>query len=333
MQDAVEATARRLRLAAALILAAMAVSAATAPGASAAQVCGVTGPRICVDVVANNASVSPSAVTPTYASFTVIITNEAKNNVTHVTLRDAVGGGTFFSATPSVGTCTPSGQCTFGSLPSGGQVAVTIQAQTAAVDGTITNTATVSFDEGINDSPAADPKQDTVTNSASTPVQSVVGKADSLVPSNTEVQLDTDPTFNDKTSPADPNIGRAKIPATAHAAITASLEEVTAPAPCPKKEICRSGAWVHATVPGTFLTAPLEFTLHWNKTLVLKSQSTKNLNVLKTECLTGCPVVVISRRCTAASGPTPGNPCLTNIAEDANEFRATVLSSENGYMR
>jgi hypothetical protein len=196
----------------------------------------------------------------------------------------------------------------------------------------VTNTATVSFDESFNDSPGADPKQDTVAASAPTHVAAVQGAATSVVPSDTAVQLDTDPTRQDVTTPANPNIGRARVPASAHDPITASLEEQNAAFTCPKKEICRSGAWLHAVIPGTFSPA-LEFTLHWNKSLVPKSQSTKNLNVLKTECLTGCPVVVISRRCTSSTPPTPRNPCLTNIAEDANEFRATVLSSENGYMR
>lgn len=334
MQAAVVATARRLRLAAVLFLGVLAVSAATAPGASAAP-CNPITPRICVAVVASSGTVTPSTATlPKFVSYDVKITNEATSTATHVTLTDALTDlGTIVSATPTTGTCTSttaSATCAFGSVPSNGGVTVTILVRAPDGEGQVTNAASVSFDEGINDNPANTGKQDTVTASASSLV-TTTGPAVSLVPSNTDVQLDTD-TTTQTTTPGNPNIGRANVPASIHAPITASLEEVPGTTPCPKKEICRSGAWLHATIPGTFSPA-LEFTLHWNKSLVPKSQSTKNLDVLKTECLTGCPVVVISRRCTATSPPTPGNPCLTNVEEDANEFRATVLSSENGYMR
>jgi uncharacterized repeat protein (TIGR01451 family) len=342
IKAAVEGTARRLRLLAVLsFLATLAVSAATASGATAASGCGDPTARICVQVVGSSDTVSPSVVTPNFVSYTVLITNQGKSNATHVTLTDTVAVGTFVSANPSAGTCSPAPggtRCAFGSLASGAQVKVTVLAQAPAQlpappDG-ITNTATVSIDEGVNDSPTPDPKQDTFTASATT-VAAPAGTAASLVPTNTTVDIDTDPTFADKTTPANPNIGRAKVPASAHDPLVASLDEVSGSVPpCPKKEICRAGAWLHADIGGGQAFSPaLEFTLHWNKSLVPKQQSTKNLHVLKTECLTGCPVVVISRLCSAKAPPTPRNPCLTNIAEDANEFRATVLSSENGYMR
>jgi uncharacterized repeat protein (TIGR01451 family) len=341
MQDAVEATARRLRLAAALIFATLGVVAVTAPGASAASGCGDPTARICVQVTGSSDTVSPSVVTPNFVSYTVLITNQGKSNATHVTLTDTVAVGAFVSANPSTGTCSPvpgGTTCAFGSVPSGASVKATIlapaPAQLPAPPAGITNSATVSIDEGVNDGPTPDPKQDTFTASATT-VAAPAGTADSLVPSNTEVQIDTDPTFNDKTTPADPNIGRARVPASAHDPVVASLDEVPGSVPpCPRKEICRAGDWLHADIgDGQTFSPALEFTLHWNKSLVPKQQSTKNLNVLKTECLPGCPVFVISRRCTAANPPKPNDPCLANIVETATEFQATVRSSENGYMR
>lgn len=336
MQDALEATARRLAVFAALLVATLAVSAATAPNASAA--CGVTGPLVCVDVAGSSATVSPSTqsltgLLPTFVSYDVTITNQAKSTVTHVALSDAVAGGTLVSTAPSTGTCTPDGaQCTFGSVPSGGRVTATITVRAPLAEGQIANTATVSFDEAFNDGPTADPKQDTVAATATTLVQAVAGEAASLVPSGQEVQLDTDPTHADATTPQDANIGHARVPASAHPAINATLNEETAPFSCPKKVICRTGAWLHADIPGTF-TPALEFTLHWNKVLVLPQQSVKNLAVLHTACLTGCAIEVISARC-SSSNPAPAElPCLSDVVETASEFRATLHSRTNGYMR
>jgi hypothetical protein len=71
--------------------------------------------------------------------------------------------------------------------------------------------------------------------------------------------------------------------------------------------------------------------------LVPKQQTVKNLAVLHTDCIVACPkttvVQVISRRCTSPD-PAPGElPCLSGVEETATEFRATLHSSENGYMR
>ena len=128
---------------------------------------------------------------------------------------------------------------------------------------------------------------------------------------------------------------QARVPASDHPPLTASLNEDPAPFVCPKKVICRNGAWVHADIgDGRAFSPALEFELHWSKALVPKQQTVKNLAVLKTKCLAGCgDPIVISRRC-SSSNPAPGElPCLSGVEETATEFRATLHSSENGYMR
>jgi uncharacterized repeat protein (TIGR01451 family) len=335
MQDANEATVRRLWRGAGVVLATLAASAAMASGASAAPVCGTTGPQVCVDVAGTPATVSPSTpLSPTFVSYDVSVVSQAQNTVTHVTLVDTLpAGSTLVSATPSAGTCTAGAgavSCAFGSLPSRGSVTATILVRAPEVEGDVTDTATVRFDEGFNDSPVADPKQDTLTTSALTHVAAVAGEAASLVPSGADVRLDTDPTHVDVATPQDPNIGKAHIPASEHAAVTATLNEDPAPFTCPKKQICRSGAWVHAEIPGTF-TPALEFELHWSKVLVSKQQTVKNLAVLHTGCLVGCAVTVVSRRCSALDPVL--TECLSDVVETATEFRATLHSRTNGYMR
>jgi uncharacterized repeat protein (TIGR01451 family) len=332
MQDAMDTKVRRLGLLAAVLLTMLAASAVAASGASAA-----CSPRVCVDVVSNPTTVSPS-VAPffNFVSYEVSVTNQASSTATHVTLSDALTElGTLVSATTTQGTCTStsaSAACAFGSVRSGGRVTVTILVQAPEVEGQVTSKATVSFDEGDNDNPPGNGKQDTVTASASTPVAAIDGAAVSLVPSNTEVRLDTDPTGADVATPENQNIGKARVPASNHPPITAALNEESGPFTCPKKVLCRAGDWVRAQIPGTFDPA-LEFELHWSKTLALPKQSTKNLAVLHTDCLVTCPVTVISIRC-SSSNPLPKElPCLSNVAETASEFRATLHSKKNGYMR
>jgi hypothetical protein len=348
MQDAMEPTVRRLARVAATVLTLLVACGATATGASAAEVCGTLGPHVCVNVSGTPSSVSPSrsADLPSFISYVVTIRNDAPNTVTHVTLHDAITGGALAPpATPSTGTCVSGAavvDCVLGSLASGASVTVTIVAKApvaglAALPSSVANTATARFDEGVNDANTA-AKQDTVTASETTIVEAQAGSAASFVPSGAEVVIDTDPTLKDSASPTDPNIGKARVRPSPHPAITASLDEVTAPFVCPKKVICRAGAWVHADIGnGLEFTPALEFELHWSKVLASRQQTTKNLAVLHTDCIVSCPPgtvpEVVSRRCTSADPPPAELPCLSGVAETATEFRATLHSRTNGYMR
>jgi hypothetical protein len=148
------------------------------------------------------------------------------------------------------------------------------------------------------------------------------------------VRLDTSPTHATSASPADQTIGKALVPASPHAALTASLKEDPSPFACPKKVICRNGPWVFANIGnGTVFPAvsALQFELHWSKLLVSKLQTVKNLVVLHAACPVGCTPVQVSRRC------APADPliteCLTDVVESATEFKATLHARSNGYMR
>jgi uncharacterized repeat protein (TIGR01451 family) len=337
MQDAMPATARRLRPLAAMLVMTLLAFAATAAGASAtSSPCGPTDPaRVCVLNVGTPGTVSPWTVDfPTFVSYTVTVKNRASSTATHAALSDALPVGTnLTSVTTDTGLCT-SGltvvNCAFGSLASGVTATVTILVEAPQVEGTVTNTATVSFDEGPADTPANPGKQDTVT--AAEPTTVVAGAAVSLVPSGVEVRIDTSPTHAASATPADRTIGKALVPASQHDPVTASLNEEPAAISCPKNQICRSGDWVHAVIPGTF-SAPdeLRFELHWSKLLVPKQQTVKNLAVLHAACAVGCLPVVVSRRC-SASDPVI-TECLSDVVETATEFRATLHSKTNGYMR
>jgi uncharacterized repeat protein (TIGR01451 family) len=346
MQDAMEATVRKVWRLAAVVAATVVAFAAMASGASAAPACSPATLQVCVDVASTPATVSPSTrlspteLSPTFASYGVSVVNQATRTVTHVTLADTLPAGTtFVSATPTTGTCAAAAggvSCAFGSVPADGRVTATIvvQAPETEVKVQVTNTATVRFDEGFNDSPAADPKQDTVTATADTTVDPGLGAAVSLVPSEVQVRLDTDPTHAvGGATPKDPTIGKALVPASIHDPITATLDEDPTPFSCPKKLICRSGAWVHAEIPGTFLAPDeLQFELHWSKVLVSKKQTLDNLAVIHTACPVGCPLEVASARCSPADKPA-NLPCLSNVGESATELRATLHSKKNGYMR
>src|SRR4051812_3713256 len=162
MQDAMQATARRLRPVAAVFLTLLAASAVTAPAVSAAPVCGVTGPQVCVNVIGTPGTVPPStALSPTFVSYEVSVANQAPNTVTHVALSDTLPDGTtLVSVTPSTGTCASSGgvvRCAAGGGHSGApRPATTLpggpQFLAAATDG-----ATGGFDERVPPPPPAGP--------------------------------------------------------------------------------------------------------------------------------------------------------------------------------
>jgi hypothetical protein len=111
------------------------------------------------------------------------------------------------------------------------------------------------------------------------------------------------------------------------------IDEVSAPFTCPKKVICRSGDWFHAEIPGTF-DPPLAFPLRWDSTLIPSSLTVKKFALIYTECLSGCKLQIISRRC---SSPTPASselPCLTGVAKLIDgDYVATLISNHNGHMR
>jgi uncharacterized repeat protein (TIGR01451 family) len=338
MQDAMETTARRLLRVAALMVMTLLAFAATAAGASAASSpCGLTDPaRICVGVAGSPGTVSPSRVDfPTFVSYTVTVKNRASSTATHAALSDSVPAGTkLTSVTTDTGICI-SGltvvNCAFGSLASGVTATVTIVVEAPGDEGTVANTATVSFDEGPADNPANPGKQDTVT--VAEPTTVVAGAAVSLVPSGVEVRIDTSPTHATSATPQDKTIGKALVPASNHGTITASLNEEPVSFACPKKQICRGGEWVHAVIPGTF-SAPdeLQFELHWSKLLVPKQQTVKNLAVFHAKQLGDIPDA-ISARCSSLTPAQSELPCLTGVNETTTEFQATLHSSDNGYMR
>ncbi|HEX5468450.1 MAG TPA: hypothetical protein VFW80_05335, partial [Gaiellaceae bacterium] len=199
-------------------------------------------------------------------------------------------------------------------------------------EGTATATISASFDENSNDGSNPDPKQDTLTASAETSVAAVEGTDSSFVPEGSSVDLSTDPTGTGVASRTDSLIGGAHI-TSAPASVTALIEEVAAPVACPKRVICRGGGWLHASIPGTF-DPPLAFPLRWDKTLIPKGLNQKKFAVIYTECLDGCPLQVITARCSSATPDSSELPCLTGVAKLSDgDWKATLVNNHNGHMR
>jgi hypothetical protein len=237
------------------------------------------------------------------------------------------------SASTSVGTCSVAGQptCVLGRLASGAKATVEFVAQAPDAEGTATASLTISFDERANDGPASDPKQDTVVATEDTEVAVPDGTAASFVPKGSSVALTTDPTGTGVATGTDPLIGQAII-TTSPIATTALIDEVPVTLPCPKKVICRGGDWFHASIPGTF-DPPLAFPLRWDSTLIPSSLNAKKFALIYTECLDGCKLQVITNRCTSATPPPSGLPCLSGVAKlPDGDWVATLLNTHNGYM-
>jgi hypothetical protein len=209
---------------------------------------------------------------------------------------------------------------------------VTAVAKAPQTEGTATASFAFSFDERFNDTGTPDPKQDTVSDDEKTTVDALAGTAASFVPEGASVDLSTDPTNTGVASASDPLIGKVGI-TSAPNSVLALIEEVAAPVSCPKRVICRGGDWLHADIPGTY-DPPLAFGFRWDKSLIPSSLTAKKFAVLYTECLSGCPIQVISKRCSSASPAASELPCLTGVANLSDgDWIATLLNSHNGHMR
>lgn len=318
------------------VLTAIGLGGAAGSVASSNQVCATSGPNVCVDVVGDPATVPPSEEgSPHFVSYSAQVANGGPQSATHAVADLQLSGGlVLVSATPSVGSCSVGGHptCTLGKIEGGATVTIAFVARVPETEGTAAATLTASFDERTNDGPTADPKQDSVSSSESTTIAALSGTASTFVPQGASVSLTTDPTNTGVATAADPLIGQVVI-TTSPVATTASIDEETLTLPCPKKVICRGGDWFHADIPGTF-NPPLAFPLRWDKTLIPSTLNAKKFALVYTECLNGCPLQVITARCSSAPPPASALPCLRGVAKlPDGDWIATLLNSHNGYMR
>ena len=325
----------RLRWLIVLALAGVAlVGGGTGSGATTPE-CSHSGPRVCADLVGSPATVPPTdAQSPHFISYVSHISNDGNPSATHATADvDLSAGMVLVSASTSVGTCSVAGQptCVLGRLASGAKATVEFVAQAPDAEGTATASLTISFDERANDGPASDPKQDTVVATEDTEVAVPDGTAASFVPKGSSVALTTDPTGTGVATSTDPLIGQAII-TTSPIATTALIDEVPVTLPCPKKVICRGGRLVPRQ-HSRDVRPPLAFPLRWDSTLIPSSLNAKKFALLYTECLDGCKLQVITNRCTSATPPPSGLPCLSGVAKlPDGDWVATLLNTHNGYM-
>lgn len=306
-------------------------------GAQGSEVCATSGPRVCVSASATPQTVSPSrAGSPTYISYAVAVANRARNNVSHTTLTASLPSGSSLVSTDSgVGSCAANGSgglvCNLGGLPSGSGALINVVVTAPMTEGTAVARFAVSFDEGPNDNGSSDPKQDTISTTEAVTVAATSGSASSFVPEGGSVELSTDPTGTGVATPSDALLADATI-TSAPTALTASIAEVAGPLTCPKGVVCRRGDWVHATIPGTF-DPPLSFALRWDKSLIPRGLSAKKFALLLTECLNGCPLQIVSRRCPSATPAQSALPCLWNVASQPDgDWVATLFNNHNGFM-
>jgi Domain of unknown function DUF11 len=309
---------------------------AAGSAASPTEQCSTSGPLICVQVVGDPATVPPSdSDSPHFVSYVGHVANRGTSAATHTTADvDLSGGLVLVSVTSSIGSCSVSAHptCNLGRLGGGANAAIEFVAQAPEAEGDASATLTASFDERANDGPTPDPKQDMVFDSEDTTVKVPDGSAATFVPKGASVELTTDPTGTGVATGTDPLIGGAVI-TLSPTDVTAFIDEVTATLPCPNKVICRGGDLFHADIPGTF-NPPLAFPLRWDSTLIPSGLTAKKFAILYTECLEGCQLQVISKRCSSASPATSELPCLTGVAKLADgDWRATLLNNHNGYMR
>ena len=284
--------------------------------------------RLCVTVSHTPLEVSASsAEAPTFVAFDATVRNTSNSKLTRVavtaclvagsdgeTCAPAPSGASFHSAVSSSGACTIAGataRCELGFLKRGTEATIELVARAPVVAGAFRNLISASAKE-----------QDAITVSAPVTTLALGGpSASSFVPEGTATQL---------LAADDGQSGLSKIPA-AHDSLTAALA-ITDDPPfvCPKKEICRGGGWVSATIPGAF--DALQFVLHWPDEFVSKKQTKKNFVLFYIACDT-CALEIIRDRCKSATPSASERPCLWNIRDLKRDgFEATLISSHNGKM-
>ncbi|HXV33386.1 MAG TPA: hypothetical protein VD769_05195 [Gaiellaceae bacterium] len=290
--------------------------------------CPPSGGELCVTVTHTPAEVSASSADgPTFVAFEATVRNAGSGKLTQVavtaclvagsdggTCADAPPGASFHSADSSAGPCTIAGataRCELGFLKRGTEATIELVARAPAAAGTFRNLVSASAKQ-----------QGPVTVSEPVTVLASGGPtATSFVPEGTAMQL---------LAADEGQTGLSKIPAD-HDALTAEMA-ITDDPPfvCPKREICRGGGWVSATIPGTF--DALQFVLHWPDELVSKKQKVKNFVLFYIACDT-CELEIIRDRCKSATPSAAERPCLWDIRDLKRDgFEATLISSHNGKM-
>lgn len=299
------------------------------------------GRALCVSVTHMPVDVSAaSAGAPTFVAYAVTVRNGGGSTLTHTTANAcltagaggagacgaAPPGATFFSATPSTGTCSIAGstaRCELGSLARGAVATIELVARAPTQPGSFQNLVTVSAKERGSDNPGQDPNEDTVTVSEGASALVPGGpRASSFVPRGIATEL---------LAAAGGQSGRSKIPSQ-HDALTAALAITDEPEfVCPEGEVCRGGGWVSASIPGTF-DPGLQFVLRWPDELVPAKQTERNFALFYIAC-DACALEIIRTRCSSATPSAGELPCLWNVRDlKSSGFEATLIAAHNGKM-
>ena len=280
-----------------------------------------------------------TAAGQTFVSFTATLQNVGKSELTQTTVTACLASGSsgsecgaappgtsFHSAVASAGSCTIDGataRCVIGKLrkrrswPRSNSSPA--RQPRPGRSGTWSPSPSRSGGATVQQ---PDPQADTIT--VSEPVTTLAAggpRATSFVPDGIATQL---------LAADEGQSGLSKIPS-AHDGLTAELA-ITDDPPfvCPKYEICRSGGWVSATIPGTFDS--LQFVLHWPDEFVSAKQTEKNFALFYLACDT-CELEIIRDRCSSATPSADERPCLWNVRDLGRKgFDATLISSHNGKM-
>lgn len=297
------------------------------------------GPNVCLLV--SHEPVGPSASAAgaeRYVSFDATVTNQAKNELTHATLEIApvqagLGDGfSFFSASPSVGSCSYEAashtiRCQLGKLRSGARADVHVVLVSPATVGEAALQFVTTVDEGPSDQSPNPGKVDSVAVTEVVDVRPAGSGAATYVPEGTRMELSV--TQNGRRDALD--LPPQSFATTAELAFTSTAE---LPFTCPTGFVCRIGnaPWLNATIPGTF-APPAEFDFFWPASQVSRKQTIKNF-VLFYLASPGAPLEIISDRCDATVSVVP---CLKDIQLPKKgplkgTLSATLVSDHNGRM-
>jgi hypothetical protein len=283
-----------------------------------------SGGNVCLQVDNNPNPVSASTSSSTsFLRNDVVITNDSGQTVTQPTYTLDTAASTLAVYTPAL----PSGcsysaashlvTCLLPQMPNGATASLTIWLTAPTTTGDAGSLRSILT---FKESGSPDPGRVSSVEPIDEPIDvtTTAEAAVALVPENTDVQVSI--AKNGQT-------GNANIPAQ-HFSTSASLSftpTTVIPFVCPPKEVCRTGDWVAATIPGTF-DPPLQFTLSWPS--AEKKQNGANFAIFYRS--DAGVVSTVKTRCDATFSVLP---CVTNIVVTKNGVRATFVTRTNGHMR
>ena len=276
---------------------------------------------------------SPTQVTAGYpVAYPVAVTNTSRSSVNHVSLSGNAPSSFTYLGSSSPACSTTDDVCEFGQLAAGASLPVVrFYYRTPTTPATYQYTATVSLNEGPNDSPGNDPAvEDSFT---SAPIETQVVPADgNLATGHAFGSFRSFSTGLANLGISNPHGSAVTVPATGEVRVQ-DLAPSAAPA-CPAAaSTCFGWATQLSVANGASFPAGIEVTVRWDASQLPSGMTDRKLRII--HLFDGGGYELVSNACTFAGGQPTNLPCVKSAPKKQadKDIQATILLLRNGFVR